>query len=108
MADANPGSLQERGGLGLPNRPKRTGAFDSNASKRLSVAFNIRYSLLPIFHSFFYGHTNTLKFANDQPYSTVVLLFRCWSELTYVSVLFQSSFKKSKSSNVTNSPLKFA
>jgi len=48
----NPESLEERGGVGMPNRP----IFCSNVSKNISVAFNIS-PLLPIY-DFFYGHTN--------------------------------------------------
>jgi len=34
MADVNPEGLEERGGVGMPKRPKRTGAFTSNVNKK--------------------------------------------------------------------------
>ena len=34
MADVNPEGLEERGGVGMPKRPKRTRAFTSNVNKK--------------------------------------------------------------------------
>ena len=45
MADVYPKGLEERGGVGTPKRPKRTGTFTSNVSKNISVSFNIIKSL---------------------------------------------------------------
>ena len=58
----------------MSKRPKRTGAFISNVSENISVAFNIVSPLLP-FSIFFilHEHSNMLNFANNQ---RVVLLFR--------------------------------
>ena len=39
MADVNPEGLEQRGGVGMPERPKRTGAFASNVSRSICVAF---------------------------------------------------------------------
>ena len=47
MADVNPEGLEERGGVGMSKRPKRTGAFISNVSENISVAFNVVSPLLP-------------------------------------------------------------
>lgn len=39
MADVNPEGLEQRGGVGMPKRPRRTGAFTSNVSRSICVAF---------------------------------------------------------------------
>ena len=39
MADVNPEGLEERGGVGMPKRPKRTGAFTSNVSRSILCCF---------------------------------------------------------------------
>ena len=41
MADVNPEGLEERGGVGMPKRPKRTGAFTSNVMYRSNRSFNM-------------------------------------------------------------------
>ena len=38
MMDVNPEGLEERGGVGMTKRPKRTGSFTSNVSKTIFVA----------------------------------------------------------------------
>lgn len=52
MADVYPEGLEERGGVGTPKHPKRTGTFASNVSKNIRVPFNIVSPLLPIFDFF--------------------------------------------------------
>ena len=53
MADVYPAGLKERGGMGVPKHPKRTGTFTSNVNKNIRVSFNIVSPLLPIFYFFF-------------------------------------------------------
>ena len=48
MADVNPEGLEERGGVGMPKRPTRTGAFTSNVSKKICV------SLILLLHCFLF------------------------------------------------------
>ena len=48
MADVNPEGLEERGGVGMPKRPTRTGAFTSNVSKKICV------SLILFLHCFLF------------------------------------------------------
>ena len=72
MADINPEGLEERGGVGMPKRPTRTGAFTSNVSKKLCVSL-ILFLHCFLFLIFFYAHTTTLNSANNR---CVALLFR--------------------------------
>jgi len=63
MADVNPEGLEERGGVGMPKRPKRTGAFTSNVSKKICVAHILFLNCFPFLIVLFFLWTyNYIEF----------------------------------------------